>query len=140
VNAWAWWFVVAGILILGEMLTTTLLLGMVALGAVAAAVTSLVGGNFVLQVSAFAIVSLALLLLVRPVARRHLRTPVELRSGVSALLGAEAEVLAVVDARDGRIKLSGETWSARSADGESVFAPGATVHVVEISGATALVA
>jgi membrane protein implicated in regulation of membrane protease activity len=139
VNAWVWWLGAAGLLLVGEMLTTTLLLGMVALGAVAAAVVSLLGGSFLWQVVAFAVVSLALLLVARPVARRHLRTPIELRSGVAALVGADAEVLAEVDGRDGRIKISGETWSARSADGTSVFVPGQTVKVVEISGATALV-
>ena len=138
-NAWVWWLVLAGVLIVGEMLTTTLLLGMVAVGAVAAAVASLLGGNFVLQVAAFAVVSLAMLLVARPVARKHLRTPVKLRSGVAALVGTDAEVLAEVDGRDGRVKISGETWSARSADGMSVFSPGDTVRVIGISGATALV-
>jgi len=102
-----WWLVLAGVLIVGEMLTTTLLLGMVAVGAVAAAVASLLGGNFVLQVAAFAVVSLAMLLVARPVARKHLRTPVKLRSGVAALVGTDAEVLAEVDGRDGRVKISG---------------------------------
>jgi membrane protein implicated in regulation of membrane protease activity len=140
VDAWVVWFALAGVLVVGEMLTTTLLLGMVAAGAVAAGVTSLFHGDFLVQVVAFAVVSLAGLLLVRPVARRHLRTPAELRTGVAALVGVDAEVLAEVDARDGRIKISGETWSARSADGMSVYPPGMTVRVVKISGATALVA
>jgi membrane protein implicated in regulation of membrane protease activity len=45
-----------------------------------------------------------------------------------------------VDGRDGRIKLAGEIWSARAFDGDSQFEPGQTVYVLEIEGATALVA
>ena len=82
---------------------------------------------------------LGLLAVVRPVAQRHLHTPRAIRTGVAALVGAEAEVLESVSARDGRIKLSGEIWSARSYDGNSEFAPGDSVRVIEISGATALV-
>ena len=59
---------------------------------------------------------------------------------MAALVGAEAEVLAPVTGKDGRVKLSGEIWSARSYDGESEYQTGSLVRVVEISGATALVA
>jgi len=38
------------------------------------------------------------------------------------------------------VKLSGEIWSARAYDGQSEYEIGSTVRVVEISGATALVA
>ncbi|MFN8169935.1 MAG: NfeD family protein [Candidatus Nanopelagicales bacterium] len=138
-DAWAWWLVVAGVLLVGELLTTSLVLGMIAGGAAAAAVVAAAGGGGALQVGALALVSLALLLVVRPVARRHMRTPPEIRTGVAALVGSDAEVLETVDARDGRVKLGGEIWSARSFDSERVHEPGSVVRVVRISGATALV-
>jgi membrane protein implicated in regulation of membrane protease activity len=37
------------------------------------------------------------------------------------------------------VKLAGEIWSARSLDSERVHEPGATVRVIKIDGATALV-
>jgi membrane protein implicated in regulation of membrane protease activity len=113
---------------------------MIAGAAATAAVVGAVGGGPLLQVVAFALASLALVGVVRPVARRHLRTPPSIRTGVAALVGSEAEVLEAVTGRDGRIKLAGEIWSARSYDGDSVHDTGSTVRVVEISGATALVA
>jgi membrane protein implicated in regulation of membrane protease activity len=113
---------------------------MIAGAATTAAVVGAVGGGPLLQVVAFALASLALVGVVRPVARRHLRTPPSIRTGVAALVGSEAEVLEAVTGRDGRIKLAGEIWSARSYDGDSVHDTGSTVRVVEISGATALVA
>jgi membrane protein implicated in regulation of membrane protease activity len=91
-------------------------------------------------VGLFALVSVGLLAVVRPIARRHMRTPRAVRTGVAALVGTEAVVLESVDGSDGRIKLAGEVWSARAYDGDSVFAVGQRVHVLEIDGATALVA
>ncbi len=139
-DPWLWWLVATAVLVVAEILTTSLVFGMIAGGTAAAAIAAAVGGGPAVQVAAFALVSVALLLVVRPIATRHLHTPSKIRTGVAALVGAEAEVLAVVDSRDGRIKLSGEIWSARAYDGESEYAAGSLVRVVEISGATALVA
>jgi membrane protein implicated in regulation of membrane protease activity len=44
-----------------------------------------------------------------------------------------------VDARDGRIRLNGAEWSARSFDDAQVLPVGTVVRVLQISGATALV-
>ena len=72
------------------------------------------GGTIVVQVVAFAVVSVALLVFVRPIAYRSLQRP-EHRSGVDALRGKQAVVLERVDGgAGGRIKLGGEIWSARA--------------------------
>ena len=139
-DPWVWWLVATGVLIVAEVLTTSLFFGLIAGGTAAAAVVAALHASPALQVAVFAIVSLGLVLGVRPVARRHLRTPNKIRTGVAALVGAEAEVLAPVTGKDGRVKLSGEIWSARAYDGASEYEIGSTVRVVEISGATALVA
>jgi membrane protein implicated in regulation of membrane protease activity len=136
---WMLWLIAAGVLVVAEILTTSLVFAMIAGGAASAALVAAFGGGVPLQVLAFTIVCVGLLAVVRPVAQRHLHTPRAIRTGVAALVGAEAEVLESVSARDGRIKLSGEIWSARSYDGNSEFAPGDSVRVIEISGATALV-
>ena len=60
--------------------------------------------------------------------------------GVDALVGAEAVVLEPVSGMDGRVKLGGEVWSARAYDGFSEFEVGQRVQVLQIEGATALVA
>jgi membrane protein implicated in regulation of membrane protease activity len=138
-DPWVWWLIATGILVVAEILTTSLVFAMIAGGAASAAIVAALGGATPLQFAAFAVVSGLLLLLVRPLATKHLYTPTSIRTGVAALVGAEAEVLEPVDARDGRIKLSGEIWSARAYDGQSRFTPGESVRVIEISGATALV-
>jgi membrane protein implicated in regulation of membrane protease activity len=75
----------------------------------------------------------------RPVARRHLATPPQIRTGTAALVGGEARVVEPVNATGGSVRIGGEVWSAAAyLDGEA-FGPGEKVHVVQIRGATALV-
>lgn len=139
-DAWVWWLILALLLGVAEVSTTTLVFGMLTGGALAAAGASLAGADLTLQLLVFAVVSALLVLVVRPVARRHIRMPLQTRSGVAALVGSEAVVLETVDSHDGRIKLAGEVWSARSYDGQVELAAGTAVYVVAIEGATALVA
>ncbi|MFZ4510487.1 MAG: NfeD family protein [Candidatus Nanopelagicales bacterium] len=140
-DGWVWWIVAAGVLAVADVITGgTLILIMIAGGAAAGGLASALGASPALSVGVFALVSVALLGVVRPIARRHMRTPREVRTGVAALVGTEAVVLEAVDGNDGRIKLAGEVWSARAYDGDSVFVVGQRVHVLEIDGATALVA
>jgi membrane protein implicated in regulation of membrane protease activity len=136
---WVVWLVIAAVLGAGELLTLTFFLGPVALAAVVAALVGLLGAGFAVQAVVFLAASLASLGLLRPIARRHLRTPAALRTGAAALTGAKAVVLERVDDLGGRVKIGGEVWSARSfLDGE-VYEPGARVEVAKIEGATALV-
>lgn len=138
-DTWIWWVIAAVVLVVAEMLTLTLILVMLAVGAVAAAVADAVGVDTLGQVLIFGVVSLGMLVAVRPVARRHLYPAPATRTGADALVGRKALVLERVDAHDGRVKLAGEVWSARTYDSESVIEPGQTVDVVKIDGATALV-
>ena len=80
-----------------------------------------------------------MLFVVRPIAIRHLRTPLAVRTGVAALIGERAVVTEQVDGHNGRIKLKGEVWSARTYDPSHVIVAGKHVEVVSIDGATAVV-
>lgn len=139
-DPWVWWLIAAVVLGIAEFSTGgTLVLGMVGVGALAGAGTAVLTGSDWLPWVIFGLTSAAMVGLVRPVARRHMRQPIESRSGTAALVGADAEVLADVDGHDGRVKLRGEVWSARSFDGRSVYPVGDLVQVLSIEGATALV-
>jgi membrane protein implicated in regulation of membrane protease activity len=139
VDEWVWWMLAAGVLAVGEIFTLGFFLGPVAVSAVLAAVVALVGAGVALQWIVFIVASIASLAVLRPIARRHLRTPAQLRTGTAALVGSRAVVLERVDADGGQVKIGGEVWSARSYDEDEVLEPGARVHVMEIDGATALV-
>ncbi|OEU96832.1 NfeD family protein [Streptomyces oceani] len=138
-DAWVWWLVAAVGLGIPLVLTAMPEFGMFAVGAVASAITAGVGGDIVAQVLVFAIVSTALTLAVRPLAKRAAGQQPGLRSGVDALQGKQAVVLERVDGQGGRIKLAGEVWSARALDTNAAYEPGSRVDVAEIDGATAVV-
>ena len=85
-------------------------------------------------------VALLLILAVRPIALRHLHPRLATSvTGAAALSARDGMVLERVDAQDGRVRLRGEVWSARSFDPDRSFEPGDTVDVVRIEGATAVV-
>ena len=134
-----WLMLAAGVLAVGEIFTLSFFLGPISIAAVAAAISALVGAGLGIQWIVFIAVSLASLLVLRPIARRHLRTPAQIRTGTAALVGARAVVLERVDGDRGQIKLGGEVWSARSYDEDQIFEEGARVEVLKIEGATALV-
>ena len=77
----------------------------------------------------------------RPIARSHLRTPAQLRTGTAALIGRRAIVLERIanDEGVGCVKIDGEVWTARAYDEERRHRGGNAVQVIEIRGATALV-
>jgi membrane protein implicated in regulation of membrane protease activity len=137
---WVIWVIVAVVLAVGEIATPGLfVLGPVALAALLALLVAAVGGPLLLQLIVFGVASIASLALLRPVARRHLRMPAQLRTGTDALVGARATVLQRVDSDGGRVKIGGEEWSARAYMEGQVLAPGTRVEVAKIEGATALV-
>jgi membrane protein implicated in regulation of membrane protease activity len=140
VDEWVLWMIAAGLLAVGEMFTLGFFAGPIAVAAVLAAVVALAGGGVAVQWIVFIAASLGSLLVLRPIAKRHLRTPAQIRTGTAALVGAPAIVLERVDGRGGQVKIGGEVWSARAYDEDDAFEPGARVEVMQIDGATALVA
>jgi membrane protein implicated in regulation of membrane protease activity len=138
-GSWIVWLVLAALLGVAEVMTTTLAFGLLAVAAGVAAVVGGVGLGLPFQIGAFAVAAAAGLGVVRPLAVRHIRQPPLLRTGTSALVGRSATVLEEVTAQGGRIRIGGEVWSARSYDESQVLPAGSTVDVFAIEGATALV-
>jgi membrane protein implicated in regulation of membrane protease activity len=138
-ESWIVWLVLAALLGVAEIMTTTLAFGLLAVAAVAAAIVGAVGLGLPLQLAAFAVAAGAGLGVVRPLAVRHIRQPPLLRTGTSALVGRSAIVTEEVTPLDGRVRIGGEVWSARSYDESQVIPEGSKVDVLAIEGATALV-
>jgi membrane protein implicated in regulation of membrane protease activity len=139
--AWVVWVVVAVALAVGEVLTPGMFfLGPVALAAAAAALVSLLGGGGIASTLVFIVGALLSLAFLRPIARRHVHLPALSRTGTDALVGRKALVTRRVDAHGGRVRIGGEEWSARSYLDGQVLDEGKTVDVIQIEGATALVA
>ena len=138
---WVLWVVVAGAFTVGEVHTNGFYLAPFALGAVVAAVLSVVGGGGVVSAVAFLAASALVVLLLRPIAMRHRRLTPATRTGAAALVGQHALVVERIANHEGlgTVKIGGEVWTARSFDEDREIDAGQQVEVIEIKGATALV-
>ena len=138
-NSWLLWIAAALILGVLEITAIDLVFAMLAGGALAGAASDALGLGFVGQVLVAAAVAGLLIGTIRPVLLRRLSMPPSGSTNSPALVGRTAIVLSEVTARGGLVKLVGETWSARSAPGQTC-AEGEDVVVTAIDGATAVVA
>ncbi|WP_150244726.1 NfeD family protein [Nocardiopsis quinghaiensis] len=138
-GAWLVWLILAIGLGIAEALTLTFVLGLLAVAALVAALLGAIGMPVAVQIIGFTASAAAGIYLVRPIMQRQMRGGPETRSGAEALVGRSAVVLEEVDGEGGRIKLSGEEWSARCIDEDLVIPAGTRVDVMEIDGATAVV-
>ena len=133
------WLAAAILLVIAEMFGGELFLLMLAGGAVGAAGAALLGAPVWLEVVVFALISVLLLVGVRPVAKRHMLSRPRVLTNTEALEGRHAIVTEQVDDHNGRVKIDGDVWSARSMNPGEVIAAGEQVMVVQIDGATAVV-
>jgi membrane protein implicated in regulation of membrane protease activity len=136
---WLIWLIVAGVLAAVEVMTLTLVLGMLAVSAAAASLVAAIGAPPAVQVAAFAAGSVLLLGVVRPVARRHRHMPASIRTGAAALVGRRGTAVTEIDRHGGQVRIGGEVWTARSYDDAHVIPAGASVDIAQIDGATAVV-
>lgn len=138
-NPWTVWVVLAGILAVSEMLTLDMTLLMLAGGALAGmGVALFLPGLVWVQVLVALVVAVALLGLLRPEILKRLHKGPGYHSSMENLLGASGKAVREITASGGEAFVNGETWSARSYDGESI-AVGVPVDVIEVDGLVVVV-
>ncbi|AUS80589.1 NfeD family protein [Actinoalloteichus sp. AHMU CJ021] len=133
------WVIAGTVLIIAEVLSGEFVLVMLGLAALAAAASAGLGLPLWVDVVVFTVVSLGLVTLARPALKRRMRVGDEVRMHTDALIGGKATVVATTDSQDGRVRIAGEVWSARSFDETQVLEEGQEVVVLDIRGATAVV-
>jgi membrane protein implicated in regulation of membrane protease activity len=134
------WLIAALFLAGAEVLTGDLSLLMLGGGALAAAGTSwLFGLPIWADGLVFLIVSVLLLVGVRPALRRRMAAGKGLPEPMKALEGKSALVLDRVARHEGQVKLDGQVWTARPYNDDDIYQPGEHVTVMHIDGATAVV-
>ena len=136
-NVWAiLWLVLLILFVVLEAVTVQLLSVWFAAGALAAMLVSLIGGAVWLQVVAFFVVSIVLLALLWPMARRHVKAKVT-PTNADALIGRVCTVTEAIDPIDGgRVKVGDVTWRAGS---EKKISAGSQVKILKIQGTKVLV-
>jgi membrane protein implicated in regulation of membrane protease activity len=139
-DAWVIWVVAAVVLLIAEATTSAFIALYFGLAAIAAAAVALTGLGVVVQLIAFAALSVGSLTVTRPALKRAIGSTQLHRTGVDAMQGRIGVVTrAIGELESGLIKVGGETWTARSFYDEEPIAEGSRVEVIKIEGVTALV-
>ena len=110
-----------------------------AIGALAACVTSLFTENWIIQAVVFIIVTVAVLIFLRPLAVKYINDKAE-KTNVESMIGKRAKVIVDIDNMNakGMVCIDGMEWTARSADGKEL-SKDTLVEVVAIEGVKAIV-
>ncbi|MGA1837173.1 NfeD family protein [Herbiconiux sp. 11R-BC] len=141
--AWIFWLGLILLFIVVEMLTLEFTFLMIAIGSLGGLISGAFGAPWYLQIVIAGVLSLLLLLTLRPPLLRLLKRGGDpARSNVDALLGLEGLVVHDVTATTGQVKLAnGDIWTARVSPAS--VAPGLHrgehILVAAIDGATAIV-
>ncbi len=131
-NYWAIiWLVLMVVFIAMEAATVQLISTWFAVGALASMIVCLLGAEVWLQLVVFFTVSIVLLSLLFPMARKHLK-PKLVATNADALVNRICVVTEDIDpVEGGRVKLGDVTWSARA---DAVIPAGSLVKILRIQG------
>lgn len=129
------WLLLAAIFIVIEIISLGLTTIWFAGGAFVAALAGLAGANLTVQIILFAVVSIVLLVVTRPIAKKYLDSRTE-KTNAEALVGQNAIVLDEVNnlLETGRAKINGMEWTARSKVDSVTIPAGAVAKIVDIQG------
>lgn len=138
-NIWAIiWLALIIVFFVLEAATVQLMSIWFAAGALAAMVVNLLGAEVWLQMVVFFTVSIVLLAVLWPMARKRVKAKV-VPTNADALVGRVCTVTEEISpVEGGRVKLGDVTWSARSESGDMIPV-GTLVKVLKIQGAKVFV-
>ena len=131
------WLFVAIIFLVIEGLTSSLTSIWFAGGSVITMILSYFTDNIIIQVSAFIIISAALLTLLRPVTKKYIYKNTE-STNADRFIGQIGEVISKIEPvnNSGEVKVLGRIWRAEASESIEV---GETVKVLKIEGAHIIV-
>lgn len=125
------WIALAALFFIGEMLTTGFFLLWFGVGASVSAVLNYLGFDPLVQFVAFIIISLVLIGISRPFAKRITKDSPK-KAAADRLIGKEALVIEeVAPHKGGLVKIDGDIWKAVAAQ---TIAGGETVNIEGIEG------
>lgn len=133
------WGILSVLLIGVEIATVQMVCIWFAAGSLAAFIVSLFGGSLILQLVIFILVSVALLILTRPIVKKSMKTPIS-HTNADSIIGqtgivyeANSNALNI-----GRIRVEGLEYAAKTENGEPLKVD-QNCKVIEIIGVTAIV-
>lgn len=134
VSAAILWIIAAALFAIIEAVTFGLVCIWFAGGAVGAAVAAMLGAPFIVQIAVFLIVSIVLLAITRPIAKKRLNDKTE-KTNVDALIGQTGIVEEkITQYKSGQVRADGKVWTAACETGE--IEKGSIVVIKSIKGVT----
>ena len=136
---WIKWLILAGLMFVGEIVTTGFILFWFGVAAIVAALLAFAGFNFYIQATAFILTAGILMIFTRPLTK-GLLNPKDNPSNVFALVGKNGTVVQEIDNIQGvgQVKISSEIWKAESEDGEGIPID-TQVKVLKVEGVRVIV-
>ena len=131
------WLVVMILFLILEMVTVSLVSIWFVGGSLAAFLVSFAVTNPWIEAAVFLGVSLVLLFLIRPMARKlGVKQKDQIRSGAQALVGKRAIVTETIDNlhAKGAVQVNGQFWSAKAPDDYEIIKKDTVVLISEVDG------
>ncbi len=134
------WLVTTVALSVIEIFTMGLVTIWFAAGAAVALIMSLIGAPLWLQITLFLIVSIVVLVLVRPLAASHFNNRLK-KTNIDAVVGRKLIAKTEIDNLHGfgKVDMDGSTWIAASSMDNVIIHQGEEVKVVEVQGVKLIV-
>lgn len=137
---WYVWLILAGVFVIGEVLTSGFLIFWLGLGALIAMAVSFITDNIIIQTTVFLISSVILILATKPLVKKFANTET-VKTNVSSIIGKKGLVTKDINSINstGQVKVDGELWSAIG-ENDMEISKGTEVKVIEIKGVKVIVA
>lgn len=128
------WLIFVIVFIIVEISTAAYISFWFIIGSIVALLVSLVSDSIIIQITVFLFVSLISLIVLRPFALKYAKP--KAKSNVEALIDKEGFVTEQIYniANTGRIKVTGQEWSALSDDDNKIIEIGKKAIVINITG------
>ncbi|MCR5556469.1 MAG: NfeD family protein [Butyrivibrio sp.] len=134
------WLIAAIVLAVIELSTMGLVTIWFAIGALVAMIGALFGAGIFVQLLLFIVVSVVILVAVRPLAEKYLNRNIK-KTNIDAVVGRK--LIAKTDINNlkgiGKVDMEGSTWLAASSNDEVTIPAGTEVVVVKVVGAKLIV-
>lgn len=136
---WYVWLILAGIFVIGEVLTSGFLIFWFSLGSLIAMIVSFFTDNIIIQTTVFLISSVILILSTKPLVKKFANIDT-VKTNAQSIIGKKGLVTKDISSikATGQVKIEGELWSAIGKDDMDI-PKGTEVEVNEIKGVKVVV-
>ena len=136
---WYVWLILAGIFVIGEVITSGFLIFWFSLGSLIAMIVSFFIPDVIVQTTVFLISSVILILATKPLVKKFANIDT-IKTNAQSIIGKKGLVTKDINSikATGQVKIEGELWSAIGKDDMDI-PKGTEVEVVEIKGVKVIV-